>query len=56
MGTLLGKTEVIRNWGWYYEEIFESFPEMISIKLRKSYKEILQTNILKKYRKRFAQT
>ncbi len=39
--TLLGKIEVIRNWYfWYYEEILESFSEIILMKLGKYYKEI----------------
>ncbi len=40
--TLLEKTEVIWNWCWYYEEILESFPEIISAKLRRNYEEILE--------------
>ncbi len=41
METLLGKAEVIRNWCWY-EEILESFSEVISVKLGKNYKEIFE--------------
>ncbi len=43
METLLGKTEVIRNWRWrYYEEILENFFELTSVKSKKkkNYKEI----------------
>ncbi len=43
METLLGKIEVIRNWRyWYYEEILESFSEIISVKLRENSEEILE--------------
>ncbi len=40
--TLLGKIEVIRNWCWYYEEILESFSQIIPVKLERIYEEILK--------------
>ncbi len=41
MDTLLGKTKVILKWRWrYYEEILENVFEVISVKLKKNYKEI----------------
>ncbi len=42
MEILLGKTKVVRNWRWHYEEILEIFSEIILVKLRKTYEEILQ--------------
>ncbi len=55
METLLGKIEVILNWRWkYYEENFKSFYEVISVKSKNLRKNL--TEILKKYRKHFAQT
>ncbi len=40
MESLLGKTEVIRNWCWrYYEIILENFFEVISVKSQKTTKE-----------------
>ncbi len=49
-GNIIGKTEVIRNWCWqYYDGILKSFSEVISVKSKK-------LEILKKYRKHFAQT
>ncbi len=42
METLAEKTEVIRNWCWYYEEVLESFPEIISLKFVKNCEEILE--------------
>ncbi len=53
--TLLGKTEVIRNWWWrYYEEILENFFEVIWVKSKKLGRNLMK--IMKKYRKHFAQT
>ncbi len=45
METLLDKIEVrvFRNcYRWYYEEILESFPKIISLKFRKNYEEIFK--------------
>ncbi len=51
MGTILGKTDVIRNWCCsYYKEILESFAEIILVKLEKNYEEVV------KNRKHFVQT
>ncbi len=39
----LRKIEIIRNrCCWFYEEVLESFSEIISVKLRKNYEEILE--------------
>ncbi len=41
--TLLGKTEVIQNWCfWYFKGILESFYKMISGKSGKKYEEIVK--------------
>ncbi len=39
MKTLLEKTEIIRNWYWYYKEQLESFSKVISMKSEKNYKK-----------------
>ncbi len=42
METLLRKSEVIRNWWRYYEEILESFSKVISMKSK-----TLRRNLIK---------
>ncbi len=46
METFLGKTEVSQNWfRWYYNDVFESFSEIISTKSGKNYEKILGKNV-----------
>ncbi len=42
METLFGRIEVIWKWCWYYEEILESFSEIISVKFEKNWEKMLQ--------------
>ncbi len=51
---MLGKTEVIWNWCWYYEKILENFFEIISVRSGKNPADILKT--LKQQGKYFPQT
>ncbi len=41
-GNVIGKIEVVRNRCWYYEEILESFSEIISVKLGRNNNEIVE--------------
>ncbi len=44
MEAIMGKIEIIWNWYyWYYEEILESFSEIISVRFGKNCEEILET-------------